>query len=151
MATTRGMLASWFDEGVEEGHQWMVIRCDAFDHSDYPSYHDTREDTEKIMKEPGKMQRVMEVYKLDPNFKDIQLGQYRCYALNMRFDIDAAAARKRDQQSKKVLDTITLAMSQLVLLEEEADFLLDAAHAALVTARQLLIAKYQPQTGPYGD
>lgn len=82
MGTTREEIATWFDRGVDEGNAWMVVICDTFDHEDYPSYHTTEESAREVVKNPGKMQRVHGVYRLDLRFKDEQIALNYCWAFN---------------------------------------------------------------------
>lgn len=74
--TTRQEISNWFDRGLEQGAKHMLIICDTFDHEDYPSYTKTDFDCLLKYREPGKMQRVMEVYDLSCD-KQEQLNTYR--------------------------------------------------------------------------
>lgn len=65
MAATKGDLRGWFQSAKQSPNlRYMVIRCDTFDWTDYPSYYETAEDAKKIVANPGDMQKVMEVYDL---------------------------------------------------------------------------------------
>jgi hypothetical protein len=81
MAASKQDITSWFDEGVKQGATHMIVACDTFDHDDYPVYvkpgEDVRKCEDRILKSP--MQRVMEVYKLDPTRRDTQLAEFRAF------------------------------------------------------------------------
>lgn len=93
--TTRKMIQDWFDEGIEQKYNWMVIVCDTYDHEDYPEYAKTRSDAEAIVAKPGKMARVMEVYDLTAD-RGPQLSAQRVWALNAN---DPAVVRKGPRSS----------------------------------------------------
>jgi hypothetical protein len=80
-AATKQDLTSWFDEGVKQGATHMIVACDTFDYDDYPVYvrpdEDVRKREETIRN--SSMQRVMEVYKLDPAQRDAQLSEQRAF------------------------------------------------------------------------
>lgn len=76
MTTTRSDIDGWFDRGVEQGYKYMLVICDTYDHEDYPSYARTAEDCVVKHKNPGAMQRVMEVYDLSMD-KLRQLNEHR--------------------------------------------------------------------------
>jgi len=78
--TTREMIERWFDSGVEQSKRHMVIVCDTFDHEDYPVFTDTDQDCITMVKAPGDMQRIMEVYDLRLD-KQTQLNAKRCWSL----------------------------------------------------------------------
>jgi hypothetical protein len=62
--TTKQEISDWFDNGVKRKARHMLVICDTFDHEDYPVYTETDADCLAIYKNPGSMQRVMEVYDL---------------------------------------------------------------------------------------
>jgi hypothetical protein len=72
MATTKGDILNWLQDGHERGATHMIVVCDTFDHDDYPVYVMPDEDVHKKESEySGKnMQRVMEVYKLSGDLKN---------------------------------------------------------------------------------
>lgn len=76
--TTKFEIEEWFDEGVKMKARYMVVVCDTFDHEDYPCYCFNDEDCLKRIKEPGSMQRVMEVYDFQIR-KDKQFAETRAY------------------------------------------------------------------------
>lgn len=67
METSRKDIERWFDDGVNNNKDFMIVVCDTFDHEDYPVYVSGDREAcqsryEYYRKEP--MQRVMEVYDL---------------------------------------------------------------------------------------
>jgi len=80
MPATYEDIEAWFKRGVAEGKAYMLVVCDTYDHSDYPSYHDTAEAAKTAKAHPGEMQRVMEVYDLAADMEK-QLRQHRAMAL----------------------------------------------------------------------
>lgn len=79
MATTREEISEWFDRGVEQGATHMIVACDTFDWGDYPVYIHRGEDPRARASNLGSMQKLMEVYKLDPALKQEQLNAHRVY------------------------------------------------------------------------
>ena len=81
MGTSRQEIDKWFDEGIAQGATHMLVVCDTYDHDDYPVYvmpgQDPRKRAEPRML--GEMQRLMEVYKLDPIKKVEQLNARRVF------------------------------------------------------------------------
>lgn len=80
MATTINEISEWFDEGVKQKATHMVIVCDSFSYEDYPVFCMSEEDARKKIKNPGEMQRIMEVYKLSSD-KSTQLSKYRNFEI----------------------------------------------------------------------
>lgn len=80
-AASYNTISSWFDAGVDRGYEFMIVWCDQFDFSDYPSYYSSREDALAASKSPRAMQRLMESYLLRPEEKERQMSLYRCHAL----------------------------------------------------------------------
>ena len=78
--TTREEISGWFDQAIALEHQFMVVVCDTFDHSDYPVFCKTEDDARATVKEPGSMQRVMEVYDLRQD-KSEQMNERRAWRL----------------------------------------------------------------------
>ena len=78
--TTREMISKWFDRGVADGARHMLVICDTFDHDDYPVFTKTDFDCLLKCKNPGEMQRVMEVYDLRAD-KAEQLNERRVFRL----------------------------------------------------------------------
>lgn len=78
--TSVNEISQWFDDGVKSGATHMIVACDTYDWSDYPSYvmpgEDPKEKEEKI-RERG-MQKIMEVYNLSMD-KEQQLRQRRAF------------------------------------------------------------------------
>lgn len=83
--TTREDLRRWFDEGVEQKADYMIIVTDTFELSDSPVYvtnggersvHELAQSYEN----DEKMTRVMEVYDLHAD-RDMQVAQHRTWAI----------------------------------------------------------------------
>ncbi len=83
VSATRGEIAEWFDNGVTVGAAFMLVVCDTFDHSDYPTYVMPGEDVRVRVREcndgPGRMAKVVEVYALGRD-KAAQLAEDRAWA-----------------------------------------------------------------------
>lgn len=80
MAATRQDIEGWFDRGVANGARHMLVVCDTFDHDDYPVFTHSDDECLKRYKEPGNMQRVMEVYDLRAD-KAAQMNEHRAMRL----------------------------------------------------------------------
>ena len=80
MTTTKQELSDWFDAGVKQGAMHMLVICDCFDHEDYPVYTKTADGCRAKYKNPGEMQRVMEVYDLNAD-KAAQMAAVRAFSL----------------------------------------------------------------------
>lgn len=82
MGTSKETIRDWFKDGVKDKQRprYMIVLCDTFDHDDYPTYQKTEEQARALMKSPGDMQRVMEVYDLQADMEK-QLAMQRCFAL----------------------------------------------------------------------
>lgn len=72
--TSKIQISDWFDEGVKNSKEFMIVVCDTFDWTDYPVY--CMESDFKTVYESHKinMQKVMEVYDLSMDKND-QLSQ----------------------------------------------------------------------------
>lgn len=84
--TTAAEIGEWFDRGVRQGAEYMIVVCDTFDHEGYPSYVQPGEDfwAKYESYDGGKgMQRIMEVYNLRKS-KPEQMGQRRAFAVPPR-------------------------------------------------------------------
>jgi hypothetical protein len=69
----------WFDNGIEQKADFMIMVCDTFDWGDYPVYIKKENFWEEYHKHNGiNMQTIMEVYDLHLN-KDIQLKEHRAF------------------------------------------------------------------------
>lgn len=64
MAATKKEIGGWFDEGVAKGASHMLVLCDTYDYEDYPVFTTTDNDCLMQYRNPGNMQKVMEVYDL---------------------------------------------------------------------------------------
>jgi len=80
MSTTRSEIEGWFDRGVTGGFSYMLVICDTFDHDDYPVFVNTDDECLRRYRDPGEMQRVMEVYDLRKD-KTEQLNAARVFNL----------------------------------------------------------------------
>ena len=79
--TTKEEISEWFDNGVKQGFEFMLVACDTFDWSDYPVYCTLSKYNETYSQIiSGGMQKLMEVYDLKENKKE-QLDEYRCWRL----------------------------------------------------------------------
>lgn len=76
--TTRQQISDWYQQGVEEGHRYMVVVCDTFYHEDYPVFCRSAEKAQATSDNPGSMQRVMERYDLHGD-KESQLNERRAW------------------------------------------------------------------------
>lgn len=75
MAASALEISRWFARGVTEGHTYMVVVCDTWDHSDYPIYCKDAEEARKKANSPGSMQRTMEVYDLSESWASQSIGR----------------------------------------------------------------------------
>lgn len=81
MATSKQDISGWFDHGILNKHDFMIIVCDKFDWQDYPVYCKRNEFNLKHKQYNGQnMQQVIEVYDLSLD-KDSQLNQGKCMNL----------------------------------------------------------------------
>lgn len=82
MAASREEISRWFDEGVADGKDYMLVVCDTFDWDDYPVFETT--DTGCLIEyhrlHNQNMQRVMEVYDLRKP-KAEQIAAFRVWNL----------------------------------------------------------------------
>ncbi len=80
MSTTREMIGAWFDQGVKNAHQYMIVVCDNYDWEDYPVYADSDSEYKEKHKKciESNMQKIMEVYDLSLG-KTIQLNERRAF------------------------------------------------------------------------
>lgn len=126
MAATRGEIERWFDEGVAKAATHMVVVVDTFDHEDYPVYVMPGEDSHQIAAEySGKnMQRVMEIYILDLDFKAHQLAERRSHHHDPIRSEDAVELERRqgDLQAarstvERLAKALAEAMAALAVLE----------------------------------
>ena len=80
MAATRQEIEGWFECGVAQKARHMLVVCDSFDYDDYPVFTTTDADCLFRYKNPGEMQRVMEVYDLRAD-KAEQINERRAMRL----------------------------------------------------------------------
>lgn len=80
MAASREDISDWFDRGVAEGADHMIVVCDTYDHEDYPVM--TKGDAmfwrSHREHDGANMQRIMEVYDLHRD-KAEQMEMRRAY------------------------------------------------------------------------
>lgn len=78
MATTKDDIRRWLQRCAGEGCSHMLVVCDTFDRSDYPVGAHSEKEARAIYQNPGPMQKVMEVYKLDLEWEE-QLSARRVF------------------------------------------------------------------------
>jgi hypothetical protein len=84
--TTRADISGWFDRGLAEGADFLIVVCDTFDWGDYPVYASADDVHSRYDGLNGpNMQKVMEVYDLRKD-KARQLAEYRAHHLPPRKD-----------------------------------------------------------------
>lgn len=79
MTATRKDISEWFDEGVRQGMQHMLVMHDTFDHENYPKFVPVGQDPRAYDPHGANMQKVDECYILDPAKKAEQMGQFRAF------------------------------------------------------------------------
>lgn len=79
--TTRAEIARWFDDGVRRNATHMIVVCDTHSFEDYPVYVQPPNNVRSVEKvtTTRPMQRIMEVYLLDPARKDEQMSLKRSF------------------------------------------------------------------------
>ena len=79
MPTSKEEIGEWFDRGVGEKMDFMIVVCDTFDYEDYPAYTTKKDFAEEYAHYDGEnMQRIMEVYDLHLP-RDPQLAEARAF------------------------------------------------------------------------
>lgn len=79
--TSRNTISQWFDEGVADGYDRMIVICDTYDYEDYCDFaHDSNLNVLLWYYREQSMQKIMEVYDLKMD-KEQQLNEYRAYHL----------------------------------------------------------------------
>ena len=69
----------WFDKGITQKQDFMIVVCDTYDWTDYPVFCTTEEFDEKHAEFDGKnMQKIMEVYDLSVD-KESQINEFRAF------------------------------------------------------------------------
>ena len=78
--TTRQEIRDWFDQGVAEGKDYLIVVCDTFDYEDYPVYATAEHYPETIKRyvPASNMQQVMEIYDLNMD-QDEQMKERRAW------------------------------------------------------------------------
>lgn len=72
-ATSKEEIESWFKEGVKDGHAYLIVRCDTFNHEDYPVYADSLKEANKVRDDYSNIQLTHAVYDLKKPMKS-QIG-----------------------------------------------------------------------------
>ena len=80
MAASKDEIRKWFDEGKKAKKRFMLVMRDMSDGNYYPLYEQTTEEAAKIVKRPGEMQQVIEVYDLRKD-RERQLRKLRCFEI----------------------------------------------------------------------
>lgn len=79
MGTTPQDIEEWFDTGVKDKKEFLIVVCDTFSHEDYPVYVSKENFWEKHDSYSYKnMQMIIEVYDLKKD-KTAQLKEHRSY------------------------------------------------------------------------
>lgn len=79
MATTKETLSGWFDAGVKDKYDYMIVVCDSYDMTDYPVYCFVGEFKETYDHVKfSSMQRIMEIYSLSLD-KQMQMDEHRAF------------------------------------------------------------------------
>lgn len=78
--TSRETIAGWFDAGVAKGATHMLVLCDTFDWTDFPTYVMPDQNVQDVYERESKveMQKVMEVYDLRLS-KTMQMAERRAF------------------------------------------------------------------------
>lgn len=79
---TRATIGEWFDAGVRDGADFMIVARDTFEDDDYPEYvvgsaETAAQRAQEIERKP--MYRVLEIYALGCD-RDAQLAMKECWA-----------------------------------------------------------------------
>ncbi len=75
---TKADIRGWFDRGVSQGAEFMIVVCDSFDYDDYPVFCTAENYEEKHAASCTNMQRIMEVYDLSMD-RELQLAEHRVF------------------------------------------------------------------------
>lgn len=76
--TTKDTLSHWFDEGVKNKKEFMIVVCDCLDWEDYPVFCNEFDFRLAISTARENMSKVMEVYNLSMD-KRQQLESMRVF------------------------------------------------------------------------
>ena len=87
MAATKEDLSKWFEEGVKDGDEFMIIFCDTYEWEDYPAY--TKGGLEGFKKEYKRLMgsQIMEVYNLKMDMFR-QMAEKRAFHYPQGFDLN---------------------------------------------------------------
>lgn len=66
MTASQSDIGEWFDRGLTQGRQFMVVWCDTYDNDNYPSFYANADEVRAdVAKRDGKkMQKARECYNL---------------------------------------------------------------------------------------
>ena len=73
--TTKEDISKWFDQGLSDGHQILLVVCDTFSYEDYPVYCNLDNFKTKFEEYDKNMQSVIEIYNLYAE-KEEQLNKH---------------------------------------------------------------------------
>ena len=99
MAATRQDIEGWFDRGVAQKARHMIVVCDSFDYDDYPVFTTTDDECLQRYKNPGEMQRVMEVYDLRAD-KAEQMNERRAMRLPEAANAEVTGAEPQAERPR---------------------------------------------------
>ncbi len=74
--TTQDDIRKWIER--EPHSKYMLVICDTFDYNDYPAFVEDDKECLETIENPGKMQKVMEVYNLSLDI-ETQLKESRAW------------------------------------------------------------------------
>jgi hypothetical protein len=79
MPTTKEDIKVWFERGLAQKQEFLIVVCDSFDWEDYPVFATKDNFSEKYKSHDGvNMQRIMEVYDLSLDMHT-QLNERRAF------------------------------------------------------------------------
>lgn len=98
-AATKEDLRRWFEEGVRDGGEFMIVFCDTYEWKDYPVY--TKGGLEGFKKEYKRVMcsRIMEVYDLNIDI-ETQMREKRAFHYPQGFDLDDFLEEKYKELSQ---------------------------------------------------
>lgn len=78
--TTKNDIREWFERGVEQHAEFLIVVCDTFSHEDYPVFATGATFKDTFEGHNGRnMQRIIEVYDLERE-RETQIAQHRCFS-----------------------------------------------------------------------
>ena len=104
MGTTRDDIREWIERGVLLHHDFMIVVCDTFDHSDFPVYVSVEDFRHAFdSRQGGNMQRVMEVYNLNGDI-EAQLEEERAWHFPEDYDVEPEDAEPDEERQPTLFD-----------------------------------------------